>query len=71
MHSQYVGVCNDLPSKNLVNQKNYTFLTKKKINFFTIIKKNMSSMLTMVGHCRQDNIIYKCTKLHDHNSNKK
>ena len=43
MHSQYVGVCNDLPSKNLVNQRNYTFFTKKKIIkkiiFFTIIKK--------------------------------
>ena len=31
----------------------------------------MSPMLTMVGHCRQDNIIYKCAKLHDHSSNRK
>ena len=31
----------------------------------------MSPMLTMVGHCRQDNRIYKCTKLHDHSSNRK
>ena len=29
----------------------------------------MSPMLTMVGHCRQDTIIYKCTKLLDHSSN--
>ena len=29
MNSQYVGVCNNLPSKNLVNKKKYTFLTKK------------------------------------------
>ena len=27
-------------------------------------------MLIMVGHCRQGNIIYKCTKLHDHSSNR-
>ena len=26
-------------------------------------------MLTMVGHCRQENTIYKCTKLHDHSLN--
>ena len=31
----------------------------------------MTPMFTMIGHCRQDNIIYKCTKLHDHSSNKK
>ena len=36
----------------------------------TIIK-NMSPMLTMVGHCRQDSIIYKCTKLYDHSKNLK
>ena len=28
-------------------------------------------MLIMVGGCSQDNIIYKCTKLHDHSSNRK
>ena len=31
----------------------------------------MLPMLTMVGHCRQDNIIYKCTKLHNRSSNRK
>ena len=31
----------------------------------------MSPMLTMVGHCKQDNIIYKCTMLHDHSKNRK
>ena len=59
MHSQYVGVCNDLPSKNLFKNK------------ITIIKK-MLLKLTMVGYCSQDNIIYKCrpNKLHDHSSNR-
>ena len=33
MHSQYGDVCNDLPSKNLVNKKKYTFLTKKILSF--------------------------------------
>ena len=28
-------------------------------------------MLHMLGHCSQDNIICKCTKLHDHSSNRK
>ena len=28
-------------------------------------------MLTMVGSCNQDNIICKCTKLHDRSSNRK
>ena len=28
-------------------------------------------MLTIVDHCRQDSIICKCTKLHDHSSNRK
>ena len=59
MHSYYVGVCNDLLSKNLDNKKNTYFLQQKKINFFTIVKNNMSPILTMVGHCRQGNIIYK------------
>ena len=31
----------------------------------------MSPMFTMVRHCRQDNIIYKCTTLHDYSSNRK
>ena len=31
----------------------------------------MLPMLTMVGHCRQDNKIDKCTKLHNHSSNRK
>ena len=31
----------------------------------------MSPMLTMIGHCRQNNIIYKYAKLHDHSSNRK
>ena len=39
------------------------------IFFFTILKKGLP-MLTMVGGCSQDNIIYKCTKLHDHSSNR-
>ena len=30
----------------------------------------MSPMLTMVGHFRQDNIIYKCTQLPDHSSSR-
>ena len=33
MHSEYVGVCTDLPSKNLINKKNYTFLTTTKKSF--------------------------------------
>ena len=71
MHSQYVGVCNDLPSKNLVNQiKNYTFLTKRKTKKNILIKKSIT-LLCLQGHCIQDNIIYKCTKLHDHSSIRK
>ena len=59
-----------LPFENLVYQKKYTF--KKNIyNSFTIIKKIMLLMLTMVGGCSQDNIIYKCTMLHDHSSIRK
>ena len=30
----------------------------------------MLPMLTIVCGCNPDNIIYKCTKLHDHSSNK-
>ena len=33
MHTKYVGVCNDLPSKNLVNNK-YKFLIKKNQFFY-------------------------------------
>ena len=33
MHYQYVSVCNDLPSKNLVNKK-YTFLFLKNTHFY-------------------------------------
>ena len=39
------------------------FAMLKKAIYFTIIKK------PMVGHCSQDQIFYKCTNLHDHNSN--
>ena len=42
---QYVGVSNDLPSKNLGNQKKETFLTKINIFCFTIITKHMLPML--------------------------
>ena len=51
MHSQYVGVCNELRSKNLVNNKKKYTSKKfvKKINFLTIIKKIVLPMLTFVG----------------------
>ena len=53
-------------------KKKYTFLSLKifKKNIFYNYEKNVSPMLTMIGYCRQDNIIYKCTKLHDHSSNR-
>ena len=48
MHSQYVGVCNELQSKNLVNPKNkYPFLLKNY--FFYNYKKICYLCLTIVG----------------------
>ena len=67
MHSQYVGVAMTYLLRICIFKKNYTF---KKNSI-----KKMLPMLTMVTEkgnlVRQDNIIHKCTKLHDHSSNRK
>ena len=46
MNSQYVGVCNDLQSRNVVNKKTVHIL--KNIYFFTIRK----NYLTYAYKCR-------------------
>ena len=72
MHFQHVGVCDGLQSRNLGNpQKIHTKKIKKGNCFFLNYTKNMLFMLTIVGSISQDMIIYKCTKLHNHSSNRK
>ena len=45
MHYQYVGVCNDLQSRNLVNKTTIHILKNKYI--LLQLEKNMLPMLTM------------------------